>query len=452
MRNHSALGFFASAALLFACGSDDPAGSESPPPAAPSAQALPSAPNAPAEQAPHKQDVRARMVSVERVPVPDQRLVLIDQSGARREATSDIDGIVRFDGVIAPYDLAVEPTAGTTQAPRYFLDLDRADPEIMLGVGFGTPPDPTTVQVTLHLPACGAPPCAVQVQANGPGISGSTSMSYNAGQTQAVVEMSVQFNRDYKPGRSATLSALTYDQPHAQFAHAVVGISPTPGTTARATLSPISVGATAPVMLSLEDSGHPAAWSRQIQSSVKLPSGAHFSLFTVQSPSLVMRYPNILGAQIHAYGTVRAPIDRDTPRWQRGMSQAWVAPQPTSVSSITLKATRAVQATAPVEGGSISRASVVRWKRAAPGITTLQIGDILSERRMFEVYTDGLEVSFARLERLGMPRLPTGKYSLELLAQASSIEEVFAPDWDWARPYAKAGVNGDQGFSFDLTE
>jgi hypothetical protein len=113
-------------------------------------------------------------------------------------------------------------------------------------------------------------------------------------------------------------------------------------------------------------------------------------------------------------------------------SLAWSAPiatAPAAPSRVSVASARGAALTSPgVDGGISRRGRGVAWSSPPGALVTVSLRDVARERDVVRAHTGGSELSWKRLDRLGVARPATGEHLLDLVTRgATTVDELAAP-------------------------
>lgn len=367
-------------------------------------------------------DVGGFVMNDDNTPIIGRPLDLVDARGRHFPQLTDEGGAFWALGAMPPYDVLVGPApSGSVITPIAVLGLTRADPRIGVSEHDGADAKPAyvLVPVTVTLPPCQDPAqsCFVSITSASATGRGVTIAWYSeAGPTAFAVEH-VFTGADVPAGETLDVHVLAGDADYTQYAYATAhGVTADAG----ATLTPVPVEASEPVVIAAQSSGVPPGWDFTLSSELELVGGALVTLRWDWATSSLLRLPVIPGARWRAAASAVSPMP-DDPSLPRLTSQARSGSLPIPSDNVALDL--------PSPPSSVSFSDgVIAWRGARSLSSVIVIDDTRGAQR-FRAYTSEGAVSLERLAALGLPALEAGNYSVDLATTAGADVDAFAePD------------------------
>jgi hypothetical protein len=173
-----------------------------------------------------------------------------------------------------------------------------------------------------------------------------------------------------------------------------------------------------------------------------------------ESASLTMKVPDIQGATVVTQGYVVDPAGDVDPTTDRKLV-AWSGPKAITAGQVTISTNTPPQNVVPGPHASASsKAGAISWDPAPSTLAFVALSDRTNNRTIAAVWTEGANVSFARLGELGVvlgataATLDLSTFSavdLATLTAASSSSRKIVYDW------STAGASSTQQWQFQLT-
>lgn len=400
-------------------------------PSAPEARADARAPEPPAI------DVAGRVADERDAPVVGRSITLVDRRGKRQETLTDEEGGFYVKAVAAPYDLLVDAApSGAVITPLVFLGLARARPrlEVFERQGSTPRPAPQPLRVGVKLPSCRAidGSCWVSVVSASPSGGGGSAISYTSGTDTALLEVDHSWREEtLRPSEALEVHVLAGDADYTQYAYARLAHVPArPGEpTDVGMLVPAPVASSDPVSMTGHSEGCPEGWQWTLASQLELPGGAELSLRYDWLPSSSMRLPVLPGATWRVGAWVQHPPTPERPYFHRS-SQAWSGTLPLGTTNVALDVPTAPEVIRPAMEGTLSRRALgLAWDGHAPALASLVLADLGRGKQRFRAFTASPEISLARLDALGLPRLEPGEHVIDLTTTpGATVDELTDPD------------------------
>ena len=411
-----------------------------PPPASPASPPSDAAPAAPAT--PDVADVLGNVVDDAGDPVVGREVVVIDRAGRRERVLTDEGGTFGVRAVAVPYDVKVGPApSGTRILPAVWLGLYRSDPRLVVveHEGAVARPPAQRLKVVLNVKTCPTEACWVSVTSTSRSGAGAAGRTVALRETLAVVEIDHVWTKAEVPTHEPIeIAALVGDEGYSHLAFARATTLARPGEEAVLGLAPQLVEVTEPVSIAASAEGAPSGhetWAFTLATRLVLPGGTAIGLHYVEGPALVTRLPRIEGArlEVDAWANARSST---APR----SSFARSGPVALGTPSVTLALPRELELVRPGEHGRISRRGRgFAWLAPAPlpRVTAITLENAAG-RALVRVVTDGKEVPFGRLRRLGVPAFDLGDHVLDL---ATTTDRTLDDD---VAPEGATGASGTQ--------
>lgn len=422
-------------ALVFAACGDDDGGPPAPPLAERAARIAPpaaTAPPPPDAGPPPLPWVGGAVLDATGAPVVGRSITVVDRRGRQSSVMSDEGGTFWVADVATPYDVAVAPApSGAVVVPTALLGLARRDPRIVLDEPGDWSASPTqTFHFRVVLPPCPAGGCWVSVVTSSSSGRGDASRAYGPEEASAVIDVFHRWRADPDLDRETVdVFVLAGDAEQTAFAflrsgeHAVA-----PGeVTDLGAVAPAPIATSPPVMITMQAPATPFGWQLGIGVDLLLPGGASLPLRRGAAPSIVTPLPSIPGATFRASASASAP--RGDEPFHESSSRAWSGPLPIGTPQVLLDLPAPVVVDRPDDVRTISRRGRgVTWSRGGPGLAVVDLFDLGRVRHVFHVLTDGDAVSFARLDRLGVPGPALGAHLLDVTTRSSiSLDDRVGP-------------------------
>jgi hypothetical protein len=433
----------------------------------PARTAVPSAPEAPSAARlpePPAIDVAGRVADDGDTPVVGRSITLVDRRGKRQEVLTDEEGGFYVRGVATPYDVLVDAApSGAVITPLVFLGLQRAQPRLEVFERHGTTQRPPSqpLRVGVKLPPCRAAggSCWVSVVSASASGGGATAISYTAATETALLELEHAWReKTLRPSESLQVHVLAGDAEYTQYAYTrLMQVAARPGeSTDLGMLLAAPVPSTEPVTMTGHTEGLPEGWQWTLSSQLELPGGAEMSLRYDWLPSSSMRLPVLAGATWHVGAWVQHPPTPERPYFHRS-SQAWSGTLPLTTTNIALDVPTAPEVIRPAMEGTFSRRALgLAWDGHAPALASVVLSDLRRGKQRFRAFTAAPEISLARLEALGLPRLEPGEHVIDLATTpGATVDELTEPDPVQRRDRFDVHVSGGttyQRFRFVVTQ
>lgn len=409
-------------------------------------------------------DVGGRVVDDLDGAIVGRPITVVDGRGKRQEVLTDEDGGFWAMGVVPPYDVLVEQApAGAVITPLVYLGLRRADPrfEVFERQGITSRPAAQPIRVGVKLPPCRATEgsCWVSVVSASPSGGGATAGSYVDGTDHAVFDLDHAWREaTTRPAETIELHVLVGDAEYTQYAYAHLSrVAVRPGEpTDLGVVVPAAVDSTEPVAIAGHTSGMPEGWQWTLASQVELPGGAAVALRYDWTAASSMRLPDLPGATWRVGAWAQHPPTPERPYFHRS-SQAWSGTLPLSTTNVALDVPVAPEPIHPSIEGTLSRRGTgLSWDGHAPALASVVLVDLARGKQRFRAFTSEAEISFRRLEDLGLPRLEPGEHVFDLTTTPGAIvDELTEPDEHARRSRADvhvAGATTYQRFRFVVTQ
>lgn len=368
-------------------------------------------------------DVLGNVVDDAGEVVVGREVVVVDRAGRRERVLTDEGGTFGVRAVAVPYDVKVAPApSGPRIVPAVWLGLSRPDPRLVVVEHGGTiaRAPAQRLKVVLNVKTCPAEACWVSVTSTSRFGSGAAGRTLATPETLAVIEIDhVWTKAEISAHEPIEIAALVGDEGYSHLAFARATTLARPGEEAVLGLAPQRVDSTEPVTITATTEGGAhtpearahAGWAFTLATRLVLPGGTAIGLHYVEGPALVTRMPRIDGArfEVDAWAQARS---RTAPR----ASFVRSGPIALGTSEVTVEVPRGLDLVRPGEHGRISRrARGFAWRAPAPQarVTTMML-ESASGHTLLRVVTDGDDVPFGRLRRLGVPAFDLGDHVLDL--------------------------------------
>lgn len=423
MNRKLALAGLVSLSIFCACGEEarpiPPPTKEAAPPSSPALAPPPSSDPPPAAPAtPDLVDVLGNVVDDAGDVVVGREVVVVDRAGRRERVLTDEGGTFGVRSVAVPYDVKVGPApSGTRLLPAVWLGVSRPDPRLLVVEHEGAVARAPAqhLKVVLNVKTCPVEACWVSVTSTSRSGAGAAGRTVALRETLAVVEIDHVWTKpDVSSQEPIEIAALVGDEGYSHLAFARATTLARPGEEAVLGLAPQTVEVTEPVSIAASTEGAPtehAAWAFTLATRLVLPGGTAIGLHYVEGPALVTRLPRIDGArfEVDAWANARSTA---APR----SSFARSGPLALGTPSVTLALPRELELVRPGEHGRVSRRGRgFAWLSPGPlpRVTAVTL-ESASGRALVRIVTDGDEVPFGRLRRLGVPAFDLGDHVLDL--------------------------------------
>ncbi len=406
--------------------------------------------------------LRGRIETDEGVAIIGRPISVVDARGKRSEVLSDEGGAFYFFDVVRPYDLAVAAApSGSPRVPTVYLGLTREDPflELFERDGPSERAATQTVRVAVKPPPCAAK-CTVSVATVSQTGGGASSASYT-GNEVVLFQIEHAWNAaSLAKGESIDLHVLAADGAHVSFAYAQRrGIRAESGDiTDLGTIEPEPVASSAPLTMKAIPRGVSASWQTILDTRLLLPGGGAMQLAYEAKSEDTSRLPLVPGAGLAATAWMQHPPLPEHP-YLRHSAQVWTGKRPIAGGTIELDVLAGPVPARPTAEGSLSaRGPGIAWvnpPNARPMLSEVTVADVAHGGLAYRVWTSGEEVSFPKLELLGLARLEPGDHELGLTSTPGHhVDSVVDPDAEarHARTEQRApGSSTAQGFRFRVT-
>jgi hypothetical protein len=406
--------------------------------------------------------LRGRVETDEGTAIIGRPIAVVDARGKRTEVLSDEGGAFYVADVVRPYDLTVASApSGSPQVPTVYLGLTREDPFVELFEREGPSLRARTqlVRIGVKPPPCAAT-CSVSVVTVSQTGGGASSASY-AGEEAVVFDIEHAFDQpSIAPGETIDVHVLAIDAAFAKFAYARrEGIRAESGDlTELGFVVPEPVASTAPLTLRAVPRGVSASWTTVLGTSLELPGGGTMQLTYDAAAERTLQLPLVPGAGVRATAWMQHPPLAERPYF-RHATQVWTGTRPLAGGAIDFEMRAGPVPVRPAADEGISaRGPGITWTNPAgarPPLSEVTVSNVARGALLYRVWTTGEQVSFARMERLGLPRLAAGDHELGLTSTPEAdADEVVDPD---ARVRHRrfdprtAGSSTAQGFRFRVT-
>lgn len=407
--------------------------------------------------------LRGRVETDEGVAIIGRPIVVVDSRGKRTEVLSDEGGAFYVADVERPYDLAVASApSGAPRVPTVYLGVTREDPFLELFERDG-PSERARMQVVrvgVKPPPC-ATTCTISVVTVSQTGGGASSAPYS-GEDAVVFDIEHEWNApSLAPGESIDLHVLTMDGARAKFAYARKrGIRGESGDiTDVGMIVPEAVASSAPLTVKAIPHGVSASWPTILGTYLELPGGGSMQLMYEPKAEDTLQLPLLPGAGVRATAWMQHPPVADLPYF-RHSTQVWTGVRRIVGGKVALDMLAGPVPARPTAEGSLSaRGPGIAWvnpPNAPAPLSEVTVSNVARGAVLYRVWTSGEEVSFAKLEQLGLARLEAGDHELGLTSTpAHDVDVVVDPDARarHARSEQRApGSSTAQGFRFRVTK
>jgi hypothetical protein len=358
--------------------------------------------------------------------------------------------------VVPPYDVAV--AAGQSDgAPVVFAGVTRADPRLALterSLGRAAPP-PQSIRLCATLPPCAETSCWLTVASSSRSGQGATAQSLVSGTRTVDIELEHTWVRDASPSEETLdVHVLVGDDGYSRFAYAHLRdvLAGPSRAIDLGMVEPRPTGVTLPRAVTAYGAMFQDRWDWNIALSLDLPSGGSLDFQYVDGSALITRLPLLEGATLRASAWAQHPRPELRPYAHRS-SHATVAALPVSGGEVLIELPAGPDLLRPEPDRALSRhASSIGWADGAAALVTVTLADLERKRQRFRVHTNGAQVSFARLEALGVPRPQPGAHVLDVTAtRGGSVDELASPEPASTDGVASSRSATYQRFAFTVT-
>jgi hypothetical protein len=389
--------------------------------------------------APERIDVEGS-IATDDDPQPARReIIVVDASGARRDAVTDEHGRFTIHGVVPPYDLAPIPLPGS--APVMYLGLRRRDPSVAVFERDGRGPRSTRVlraRIDLGRSPCAAGTGWVTLLTSSTFGSGSGLSECRGGEKAVDLTVEHASSSAADTTEEVDVHALVENEDASSVAYAhLSNVRAVAGAvTAAGNLEPSPVRFTAPITIAVGgDSSSLPDWHWTTTLSLDLPGGAgrgatNLFVSTADTSPARLSVPRIPGA------TVRASVFGVHPRGdgQDGFfrsSEAWSGALVDSSSSLALPVLSGPDFVRPREHEALSRSDIsFEWR--SPSSNTSALVSLVNPSHgtiALRILTDERSITYDRLRALGIVELEVGEHWLELSGfPGTAIDDLASPD------------------------
>ena len=356
--------------------------------------------------------VHGTVTSYSDVPIAGRTVRIVDAKGARFDVVTDSAGGFVVPGVVTPYDVRVSPEGLTDGATIYFGIKDVAPylhGEIATAQTWAT--QTFNVGVLLATACAG---CAVDFVTKSPHGAGGASTSFPAGSSVANAVLQHQFVSDGSPSEPVTIHVLVHDAARTWFRYAEASLTAVAGRTSPGGLYTPDLVPVHPFTVSVQSAGVPANWQSELLATVMFADGAGINMLDTRGQaSLSTNMPVIPSAAPSAYAWLMDPIG-DSDATISDNVQAWSGTLLGASPSVVLTARGPVHDVVPAPHATVSlKGPGVSWTALPSTVTNFLLIDVAASRGVVTVFTDGGNVTWDRLDALGIAVSP-GEQLLEI--------------------------------------
>lgn len=354
-------------------------------------------------------------------PIVGRPVTVIDRRGKQTSVLTDEGGTFWAADVATPYDVAIAPApSGAVVVPLAVLGIQRRDPFFALEEEGDWAASPAqTIHVAVALPPCTGERCWVTVVTASPSGRAEATRAIAFGERTVAFDLVHTWRTDPDPARELVdVFVLTGDEDAPCFAYVrVSGVGVAPGeTTDLGTIVPEPLAALGAIQVDAQTPVTPAGWDLGVGIDLVLPGGTRLPFRRAAAPVLTTVLPAIPGATFRASATATAPHG-DAPFHERS-SSAWSGTLPLSTPQVLLDLPSPVDVERKTPAFS-RRGHGITWSRGGPGLAVVELFDLGRSRRVVRVLTEGDALSFARLDRLGLPPPELGAHLLDVTTRSS---------------------------------
>lgn len=359
-------------------------------------------------------------------PVVGREVRILDARGALARGLTDEEGGLVFDGVVTPYDLAVEgspsePGGGTE---TILVGLTSAHADVVVDERDATPPPPAqafTVALALG-PRANGEAVHVWVASASPHGAGLSEVSVGEAEGSSVVVEHIHRTR-WGLGRDRVrIHVLARRDGDATFRHVSVDAGDSaPGAVHDLGVIDLGGVGVAGTALAVSRTGEgPTGGPSSTAVSLRLDDGTSFELERVEADASSFVVPDLPGAQVcvAAWGEGAVAGGDDLHAGARAERCLATGGGALATRSVELELADPVGLAHPETGGVVSRRGP-GLRLAAGGHPRVARVALVDERRgtvRARVVTSADEVSFEKLARLGVPRLDPGPHVVDVEA------------------------------------
>ena len=404
-------------------------------------------------------EVVGTVLNDDRSAISGRSIAVVDRRGKRFDVVTDSGGVFQVAGVAPPYDVLVAAApSGAVVTPVAFLGITRRNPrlEVFEHDGPTSRPKSQTLRVGVRLPPC-ANSCWVSAASSSPFGAGGASASYEAGAASVILELDHGWTASSLPSSERIdVHVLVGDDAYGAFSYTQVnGVTADPGTTNDlGMLLPLPVDVRGPVEVSVQSGAVPAEWSVALLSWLDLPGGARMSFRAGTGPSLVTRLPLVPGATWGIGAWALHPEVENAPYYHFSL-QGHSGALPLSGPQVTLEMRSAPSIVRPSMGGQLSRhAQGIAWTSADfSALATVVLVDTVQGRPLFRAMTNDAELTFARMQALGVSPPNPGDHVLDLRTNnGTTVDRWTEPDDETRDKQDKESASSSyQRFQFRVT-
>jgi len=380
-------------------------------------------------------------------PIAGRRVTLLDAGGKKLQALTDSSGAFQVDGVALPYDALVDAPQGTpasNSVPTAFLSIGTVHPRLIGqaeladgGAADGSAPSTwrqATLDVPLQFPPCPSASCGFALfvvdHLSGASLSGATSTYWNL---HASFTFPFPLQWYGGPSAAADVYVLAFDQALSTYWYGsyLVGVPVQDQGTSQMplTVAPTPLATIGTFTATVTSSDVPAAWGApNLDVFLAIPGTQQLApLAQVQSTSVAMQVPNLLGATLSAQASVEDPNASDPRTWSAASASA--LPLTTGTEMFTLP--QPLTVTSPAYGATVSpsKGGVLSWTGSPKvGIFLVSFaatGDAGATDRLPYVLTSNSSIDLARLTELGGTLTPGPTIApVDCMGEGASLDAI----------------------------
>jgi hypothetical protein len=360
--------------------------------------------------------------------ISGRRVTLLDAAGRKTEAVTDASGAFHGSGVTPPYDALVDAPSGgsaSDSGPVAFLSIDTLHPRLVAQPGpadGALGPDASEplswrqamLNVPLQLPACASTWCNYDVvvadHVSGAALGGVTSSYVSQPTTFTPVATVAWYG-----GLTDTVDVyvLAFDQSATSYWYGArtlgVLVQDKVTTQVPQTIAPTAVNNTGAFTLSASTASVPAAWGApRLYVFLGIPgTQASATLVQVNSTSVAIQVPDLLGATLGVQASSDDPSQSDPRAWVEAAASA--LPLTTGNEALTLP--RPLTVASPAYGATISASTgTLSWMGASKTqvilAELLAVSDAGANAFGAYVFTSGASIDLGRLSTMGLTLAP----------------------------------------------
>jgi hypothetical protein len=361
--------------------------------------------------------------------IAGRSVLIADAVGNVFSSASDAAGSFVIANVVPPYDLRVFGPVGVSGTIFLGARATNVVTEADENPGGPTPtrPPPAKLEMTLNLPQCPTRSCNIEISATSPHGHAAVAAGYLAANRTWTYELPHSYDWE-GVSEVADVHVLVSDLTFSQYWYARVSASVQPGVATNVNITPASVNTFGPITVSANDDGISATWRRDLNLWAVV-SGVSLQLGRVDARSLVVRVPNIPGAELSGSFSAYSVAGAGEPSWAMESASGWSGRLPLLAPAVDMDAHLSGSAmVVPQRNGSVSSTTLAySWTSEHPGsacwVVTGAVGDLSAP----SIITADRTVELARIEKLGVPSRVPGKYRFDLYCPPpETVDDILA--------------------------